>query len=141
VKIQEIFQSIRARGTAAAPTAGATDFQQVLAQKIATSAAASQTAATAPSSASHIPATLRLHGLELTESTINTLDSYIAALGNSGIKIHDLEPFVAALEEEVAALLEAKSQMPGNDPLAKMLDRVATVSYIETVKFRRGDYA
>ncbi len=142
MKIQDIFQSIKSRGPVNATTNNATDFQQLLAREIATSAAANQAAAAAPvTAASQIPAALRLQGLELSETTINTLDSFSAALGNTALKPEELEPYAAALEEDVAALLSIKNQMPGDDPLAKLLDRVATVSYLETAKFRRGDYA
>jgi len=142
VKIQDITQSIRPRGANAAASDAGTEFQLILAREIETSAAANQAAATTPvSAASPIPSALRLQGLELSETTINTLDSFSAALGNTALKNDDLEPYAAALEEDVAALLSVKNQMPGDDPLAKLLDRVATVSYLETVKFRRGDYA
>lgn len=142
MKIQNIFQHMRTRGTSAATATSGADFQQLLAQEIATSAAANLAAATAPTATtSQVPAALRLQGLELSETTINTLDSFSAALGNTALKNNELEPYAAALEEDVAALLSVKNQMPGDDPLAKLLDRVATVSYLETVKFRRGDYA
>lgn len=142
MKIQDIFQSMRTRGTTVAPASTNTDFQQVLAREIATSAAANLAAATAPTTAaSGVPAALRLQGLELSENTISTLDAFSEALGNTALKNDELEPYAAALEEDVAALLSVKNQIPGDDPLAKLLDRVATVSYLETVKFRRGDYA
>ncbi len=142
MKIRDILQSIKSFGTTAAGTNSNTDFQQLLAREVAASATAQPVAATAAASAAgRVPAPLRLQGLELTETTINTLDSFSAALGNTALKAEELEPYVTALEEDVAALLEAKNQMPGNDPLAKLLDRVATVSYLETAKFRRGDYA
>ncbi|HSR35998.1 MAG TPA: hypothetical protein VLL73_02370, partial [Desulfurivibrionaceae bacterium] len=102
MKIQDIFQSMRTRGTTAATTTSGADFQQFLAKEIATSAAANQAAATAPAiTASQVPAALRLEGLELSETTINTLDSFSAALGNTDLKNDDLEPYAAALEEDV----------------------------------------
>ncbi len=87
-----------------------------------------------------ISAELRLKGLELTENTLSTLATYSRALENIQHKASDLEPFIAALELETASLLEVKSQLDQNDPLAKLLDQVSTVSYVETVKYRRGDY-
>ncbi|MEW6501814.1 MAG: hypothetical protein AB1456_10030 [Thermodesulfobacteriota bacterium] len=142
MKIQDILQTFKGRGATKATTTANADFQQMLAREIAASAAANQASAETPiTAASQVPATLRLQGLELTENTLSTLDSFGAALGNTALKHDDLEPYVAALEEDVAALLETKNQIPGNDPLAKLLDRVATVSYLETVKYRRGDYA
>lgn len=142
MKIQDILQTFKGRSTTKASAAANADFQQLLAREIATSAAANKAAAAAPLAApGPVPASLRLQGLELTENTLSTLDSFGAALGNTALKHNDLEPFVAALEEDVAALLETKNQIPVGDPLAKLLDRVATASYLETVKYRRGDYA
>ncbi len=47
---------------------------------------------------------------------------------------------VEALEEDTGSILGLKEKLPAEDPLAKLLDRVATVSYVEAAKYRRGDY-
>jgi len=141
MKIHDILQSLKGAGKTTGKATGG-DFQQLLAGEIGNTlppATAGVSAATAATAA--IPAGLRLQGLELTETTLSTLDSFSAALGNTALKTEELEPFVAALEEDVAALRATREQMPPTDPLAKLLDRVATVSYLETAKFRRGDYA
>ncbi len=83
---------------------------------------------------------LRLQGLALSETTINNLDSFGNALSQSHIPSQALEPYIEALEEETSALLTLKDKLPTDDPLAKLLERVATVTYLETAKFRRGDY-
>ena len=85
-------------------------------------------------------ASLRLDGLAVTESALSHLEQYSAALADSKLKGRDLEPYVSALEEETLALLEIRSHFSEDDSLAVLLDRVATVTYLETVKFRRGDY-
>ena len=87
-----------------------------------------------------ISATLRLEGLQLSEKTIDSLESFSAALEDTTIAAEDLEPFVDALEEETSALLDLQQDLPQDDPLAKLLNRIATVAYIESSKFRRGDY-
>jgi hypothetical protein len=87
-----------------------------------------------------IPPALRIEGLSLTETSLNTLDSFSKALGDTKFSNEDIEPFVAALEEETNSLIAVKNQLPPDDPLYKLLDRVATVTYLETAKFRRGDY-
>ena len=86
-------------------------------------------------------ATLRMDGLTVTVSAIEHLEQYSVALENNDLAEHDLEPFVSALEEETLALLEIRSHFSEDDSLAVLLDRVATVTYLETVKFRRGDYS
>ena len=85
-------------------------------------------------------ATLRMDGLAVTESAIEHLEQYTAALADTDLAERDLEPFVSALEEETLALLEIRSHFSEDDSLAMLLDRVATVTYLETVKYRRGDY-
>ena len=87
-----------------------------------------------------IPAALKLDGLTLAEDTISTLEKFSAALGNPAFSAQDLEPFAAALEDETAALVSLKNQLPTNNPLAALLERVATASYVEATKLRRGDY-
>lgn len=88
----------------------------------------------------NIPASQRLAGLSLTEKTIETLESFSAALADHRFTTTDLEPFIAALEEETTALLSLKTELPDNDPLTTILDRAAAITYLETVKYRRGDY-
>lgn len=85
-------------------------------------------------------ANLRLQSLALSEKTIDTLESFGAALNDSRLATDDLEPFVAALEEDTDALLELQEELPKDDPLAILLNRVATITYLETAKYRRGDY-
>ncbi|MCB2182870.1 MAG: hypothetical protein KQH63_12625 [Desulfobulbaceae bacterium] len=83
---------------------------------------------------------LRVEGLSVAEATIKSLDSFGSALGNLDLPEEALEPLVETLEEETSSLLEVKQQLPADDPLADLLDRVASVSYAEAAKYRRGDY-
>ncbi len=123
-------------------TTEADSFQKLLQSKIEASVKTQGTKATEPAEFKTQPdAALRLKGLSLTETTLATLDSYGLALDSLSVKAEDLEPFVSALEEETAAIMDLKQELPSEDPLAKLLDRVATVSYLESVKYRRGDYA
>ena len=87
-----------------------------------------------------VSATLRIESLALTEKTINTLESFGTALADPNLAAEDIEPFVVEIEEEVQALLGLKEEMPQKDPLAKLVDRVATIAYLESAKYRRGDY-
>jgi len=120
-------------------TTGAS-FQDILAHELAAAQipvtpATSGVSATAPTSAA-----LRLDGLSLAEDTIQTLEKFGTALSNPSFSAQDLEPFGAALEEESAALIGLKNQLPEGHPLSALLERVATASYVEAAKLRRGDY-
>jgi len=87
-----------------------------------------------------ISATVRLEGLQLSEKAIDTLASFGAALNDNSIASQDLEPYVNAMEEETSALLDLQEELPQDDPLSKLLNRIATVTYLESAKYRRGDY-
>ncbi len=93
-----------------------------------------------PAAALQVPPALRLESLTLAETTMNSLASFGEALGDLSLPGESLLPFVESLEEETSSLLSLKEQLPTDDPLARLLDRVASVSYVETAKFRRGDY-
>lgn len=87
-----------------------------------------------------IPVELRMTGLSMSENTIHLLDSFSKALGNLGLTTKDLLPLIEALEGDTTTLLDIKEQLPHNDPLAQLIDRVTTISVVEAEKFRRGDY-
>ncbi len=84
---------------------------------------------------------LKVAALELSDRAVADLESYQQGLGNLDLKSKDLEPHVAALEERVIGLLELREQLPPDEPLARVIDRVCTSCYLETVKYRRGDYS
>ena len=94
----------------------------------------------APTTASQIPAELRLAGLSVSENTIELLESFSQALSDLHLPASDLLPLIEAIEGDTTTLLDIKEQLPQHDPLALLIDRVATISAIEAEKFRRGDY-
>ncbi|MBU0674832.1 MAG: hypothetical protein KJ950_09340 [Proteobacteria bacterium] len=119
------------------------DFRYLLESQL------SQTIETAPVS-SPVPvapsteagmSSVRVEGLTLTETILDTLEKYGSALSNTTLEISDLEPYVSALEEETLAMLEIRSHLAPEDSLGQLLDRVASLSYMESVKYRRGDYS
>ncbi|MEN8258847.1 MAG: hypothetical protein ABFS09_13380 [Thermodesulfobacteriota bacterium] len=83
---------------------------------------------------------LRLQGVQMAEATITSLDSFAKALDDATLNANDLEPFIVALEEENQGLLDIKEQLPDDDPLGKLIEQVAAACYLETAKYRRGDY-
>jgi hypothetical protein len=92
------------------------------------------------SSGPSAPAATRLAGLASSERTIDVLAALGDALENLTIKPDDLLPLVDALESETTTILDIKEQLDDSDPLSELLDRVAAVAYLESEKFRRGDY-
>ena len=132
-------QDVASLGKNSTSTTGSS-FQDILAQELAGAKSQDTPAMTPASPAAPIPAPLKLDSISLTEDTINTLEKFSAALANPAFSAQDLEPFASALEDETAALVNLKNQLPGNNPLSALLERVATTSYVESVKLRRGDY-
>ena len=133
-------QDISTTGKGPASATGLS-FQNILAQELATAKSPSETTAIAASSATApIPAMLKLDSLGLAEDTVSTLEKFSSALANPAFSAQDLEPFAAALEDDTAALISLKNQLPGNNPLSALLERIATTSYVEATKLRRGDY-
>lgn len=132
-------QDVSAIGKSAASATGPS-FQEILARELAAAKSTATPATAAAAAVAPIPATLKLDSLTLAEDAISTLEKFSAALGNPAFSAQDLEPFAAALEDETAALVSLKNQLPTNNPLAALLERVATASYVEATKLRRGDY-
>ena len=87
-----------------------------------------------------LSAATRTDGIALTEKTIDFLASYAEALENLQLKTEEMAPLIEALEDGTTSLLDIKAQLDADDPLAQLLDRVAAVAYLESEKFRRGDY-
>jgi len=122
------------------PSTG-TDFQHLLDDRLRSIGETKKTAQVTGTSLDRAtPVALRLESLALTETTIDTLSAYSSALGNTELSVTDFEPLVSALEEKTVGLLEMKNKLSGDDPLAQLLERVSTVAYLETAKYRRGDY-
>ncbi len=123
----------------AKPISGA-DFKQLLDAQVQSVSASSAVASAARTGAVPVSPALRLESLSLAEATINSLESFGSAINDLSLSGESLTPFVESLEEETSSLLSLKEQLPQGDPLANLLDRVASVSYVEAAKFRRGDY-
>lgn len=143
MKVNDILPGQQSTAASAKKTASASglSFQDLLAQEM---QAVQQPQPVAPAAAisavTPTAAALRSEGLHLTEQTITTLDQFSDALRNPAFSAKDLEPFASALEEDSAALVELKGQLPNDDPLTKILEQAAALSWMEAAKFRRGDY-
>lgn len=138
LKNNRLSESRAAKKTAAS---GATSFFELLSGQIAPGQEAAPTASSGEiAETSDIPSQLRFQGISLSEETINLLETYSKALANLHLNIEDLGPIIEAMEDDTTALLDIKEQLDDSDPLAKLIDHVTTISYIEAEKYRRGDY-
>ena len=141
MKINEITPQVTEKAAGKAKQTTETSFDDFLKARlgvISESKASSSVAAV--SAAVPTDSSLRIESLAVTENAINMLDSYGTALKNPALSTQDLHPFISAMEEETDAILAIREKISGEDPLAGLLDRVATVTYLETAKFHRGDY-
>ncbi|MCD6390297.1 MAG: hypothetical protein J7L69_12870 [Desulfobulbaceae bacterium] len=142
MKINEITPQITGNAPGKTQQTAETSFNNLLNAKLGViSASKASSPVSAVSSAAPTDSSLRLESLTVTENAINTLDCYGTALKNPSLSTEDLRPFISAMEEETSAILAIREKISGEDPLAGLLDRVATVTYLETAKYHRGDYS
>jgi hypothetical protein len=143
MKINEHFSGLPVNAGSPAKKSGSAgpDFKQLLQGELETAAASDPPqAGGSVHSAAPVAASVRMEGLTVTEQAMDTLQGFARALENTRLSADALEPFVSSLEEETMALLAVKNQLPVDDSLAQVLERVATITYLEAAKFRRGDY-
>ncbi len=122
------------------PVSGAQFKSMLEAQLQAVSSPGAVSPASPVTATSQVPVALRVESLSVVEATINNLETFGTALQNLEVDSQSLEPFVETLEEETSSMLRLKEQLPADDPLSQLLDQVASVSYNEAAKYRRGDY-
>ena len=142
MKINEITPPITGQVPGKAKQTTETSFNDLLNAKLGViTESKARSSVSAVSAAAPTDSSLRLESLAVTENAINMLDSYGTALKNPSLSTEDLHPFISAMEEETDAILAIREKISGEDPLAGLLDRVATVTYLETAKYHRGDYS
>ena len=142
IKTQRLEGKKDAKKTGTTSTADPSLFRALLEQQlpeVATPREAREAAALAPESQGVSPQ-LRLEGLALGEEAIDTLEALGQALANADLDRQALSPLIEALEGDMTGLLDLRAQLADSDPLARLIDRIATVAYLETEKYRRGDY-
>ena len=116
-------------------------FQQLLESKLSSPATGTEALQKQQTIApTNIDPSTRIESLHLTEQIVQLLEDYEGALKNRTISVSEMEPFIVSLEEKTAALVDLKSQIDPRDPLAKLLGQISSVAYLETIKYRRGDY-
>lgn len=133
-------QDIIKQGQKTSEAVSGAEFKNILEQRLQAVSGASPVSPVSETAAVHVPPALRIESLSVAENTINSLELFGSALKDLHLPGNSLEPFVEALEEETGSILQLKDQLPPEDPLAQFLDRVASISYVEVAKYRRGDY-
>ncbi len=138
MKITKSNQSSKAASTRKSSSASTVDFRQLLQNQV--QDVASTTPVAEVQEREQGDPQIRMQGVKLTESTIDSMESFATALANQALSVDDLEAFVSRLEEDAQVLVDIKEQLPKNDSLAELVERVSAACYLETAKFRRGDY-
>lgn len=142
MKINEISPQVKVENNhkTQGPT-GEQDFKSLLTNRLHNmTSTVEQVADVSPVSPEQASASIRLESLALGEITINTLDAFQIALGRKDLNTAALEPFISSLEDNSQAIIDLQRQLPADDQLTILLEQIAAVSYMETVKYRRGDY-
>jgi len=126
----------------AAASPGGVDFHKLLEEQLqGMTPAAPAPGVTSLTPMANVSPGLRVEGLSLSEAAIEDLESFGAALENKKLSAADLAPYVEAMEEKAVGMLSVREQLPPDDQLGVLLDRVATVTYLEAAKYHRGDYS
>ena len=125
-----------------AASSGGVDFHKLLEEQLQGAAPSAPAQGVAPvMPMANISPALRVEGISLSEAAIEDLESFGAALANKDLSAADLAPFVEAMEEKAVGMLSVREQLPPEDQLGLLLDRVATATYLEAAKYHRGDYS
>lgn len=141
MKVTKSSQTAKSSGAKKSSASSAVDFRQLLQGQLSpVQDVASTTPVAEVQEREQGGAQLRLQGVKLTESTIDSMEAFAAALAKEALSESDLKVFVERLEEDAQVLVDIKEQLPKHDPLAELIERVSAACYLETAKFRRGDY-
>ncbi|MDH3359319.1 MAG: hypothetical protein OEL55_00470 [Desulfobulbaceae bacterium] len=123
-------------------SSGGVDFQKLLEEQLKGATSGSPVQESAPMlPLADVPSALRVEGVSLSESAIEDLELFGSALENKEFSATDLAPYVDSMEEKLSGMLSLREQLPPGDQLGILIDRVATATYLETAKYRRGDYS
>jgi len=132
---------------------GGEQFQKALDEALEqpTAPAQAEPAAPAPDPLAHLegvlppvaPAKLdpvQSQGVMQAERTLDALERFEQALGNSGRSLKQIAPLVRDLEDEVGRLNQVLAKLDSGDELHPILSQVAATALVQSLKFNRGDY-
>ncbi|KMY69091.1 hypothetical protein AAU61_06110 [Desulfocarbo indianensis] len=107
--------------------------------------AAAPASVAAPQSAQALSASQGLNALQQecvsrAERALDLLERYAGQLGRPDLSLKELEPSLAALQEEAKGLAEVADSLDPADQLHGIVQEVVMRVAAESVKFNRGDY-
>ena len=73
-------------------------------------------------------------------AALDLLEQYQRALNDPGSSLKGLAPTVQKMEKEADTLASLIPSMTGDQEGSELLDKVASLMKVETIKFKRGDY-
>ncbi len=73
-------------------------------------------------------------------STLDKMEQYAAALGDSRRSLREVEPLAQDLETAAGKLSELSQNLPDDSPLKGLSNDAAVLATVEAMKFKRGDY-
>jgi hypothetical protein len=72
--------------------------------------------------------------------TLDKMEHYAAALGDSRKSLREVEPLAQDLEAAAGKLSELSKRLPDDSPLKGLSNDAAVLATVEAMKFKRGDY-
>lgn len=74
------------------------------------------------------------------ESTLNKIDEYASALGDTSKTLKDIEPLADDMRKAAGQLSETSKSLADDHPLKGLTNDAAVLATVEAMKFKRGDY-
>lgn len=76
----------------------------------------------------------------LADAVLSRLEILQTSLGRSDISLKKMMPLIQRLEQDCLRLQDMAQDLPEGSPLRQLLKETATLAWVETFKFHRGDY-
>ena len=74
------------------------------------------------------------------EKTLDQMEKYAAALGDTSRSLRDIAPLAEDLQKSAGRLAEISQSLLDSNPLKEISNGTAVLATVEAMKFRRGDY-
>ena len=140
MKIQDISLLLPSPPKPGSPPAGETSFAQVLQEAAAgKEKAAPALDATAALSLPPAPQTWD-KALQTLNRALLYLENFQESLAQTDLNLKNLAPLVEKLEEYPRQLDNLAQSLPPNSPLRPLLEEAASLSWMASFKFNRGDF-
>lgn len=77
---------------------------------------------------------------EMADAALSRLEILQTSLARAENTLKKMAPLVQKLDEDSLRLQEVAQGLPENSPLREVLEETAALTYVESFKFKRGDY-